>query len=296
MKYILPEEVTEAKLSSSNVPLDDYTEWTAGSYDEGDEVRYELSAYRAETTTTDRPDVGVDADPATWVRLGYVNRWRGLRDGPDSKTTQDGSVQYVIDPTDTVTSVAALGCIGDEAQLIITDDVAGEVYNETKALADFLVDNFYDWFWKPYAIIPDVIFSDLPPYRGAELDLEIRAASASDEASVGRVSIGVPVDLGVAVYGTNVSRLETAVRERDEFGNLTIVPRRSIPIVDYRVNLPTTQFDRTERALNAVSTVPVVYIGEESFTSTIIFGIHVDFRMNISGPTRSDATIEVEGY
>ena len=296
MKYILPEEVTESMLFSSSVPLDDYAEWSAGTYNSGDEVRYELSAYRAAPTTTDRPDVGADKDTPTWVRLGYVNRWRGLRDGPDSKTTRVGGVEYVIDPNKTVTSVAVLGCEGFEIQLTITDDTSGIVYDETKPLLDFLVDNFFDWFWEPYTGIPDVVFEDLPPYLGAQIKVEARGADVTESASIGRFSMGVPVDLGVAVYGTNVSRLETAIRERDEFGNLTLVPRRSIPVVDYRVTLNTNDFDRTERNLAAVSTVPCVYIGEDSFTSTILFGIHVDFRMNISGPTVSDATIEVEGF
>jgi len=296
MKYILPEEVTETMLVSSTVPLDDYTTWVAGEYTTGDEVRYDLSAYRAATTTTDRPDQGAEKDPKTWVRLGYVNRWRGLRDGPDSKTLRVGGVQYVIQAAETVTAVSVQGCEGFELELTMEDATAGVVYNETKKLLDYEVDNLYDYLFKPPSLMPDAVFEDLPPYRGAKITIEARGGDETQSASIGRFSMGIPVFLGDEEWGTTISGISGSVRERDGFQNLTIVPGRFIPVVNFRLVIDTPDLDRVRRALVAVADIPCPYIGDGEYSATTLFGTPADFRLTLPGVIYSYATLEIEGY
>ncbi|CAB5555439.1 Uncharacterised protein [Pseudomonas putida] len=49
------------------------------------------------------------------------------------------------------------------------------------------------------------------------------------------------------------------------------------------------------RLLAELRATPVVWIGEESYEATILFGFYKDFQIVFSGPTVSDCSITVEG-
>jgi len=296
MKIITPEEITDTTLDTSNVPLTDYTEWTAGTYAEGATVREGEEAYESLTASnTDQPSVGILANPPTWLRLGYVNRWRMFRDGTDSITSQADSIAVTVIPVGLITAVALLGCRGATAQVIMTDTIEGVVYDQTKELIDYGVDDWWSFYFVPYDSNGDVIFRGLPPYIGAEIDVIIDGNDPADIIECGRAVFGVEHDLGVTEYGTNVSRLDASTKERDGFGNLRLVRRRTVPVVDYRIAVETIRFDWVERRLARIAAVPCVFIGSTLYESTIVFGIYTDFRMDLSTPVICDATIEVEG-
>ena len=98
MKIIRPTPVTEGRLTGSDVPIDDYPVWTAGEYNEGDSVVVGIEAFEALETTSDEPVAGASKTPPSWLRLGYVNKWRMFRDGRDSKTRQDGGIATTVTP------------------------------------------------------------------------------------------------------------------------------------------------------------------------------------------------------
>jgi len=297
MRLIKPVEVLPSNLIASNVPLDDFAEWAAGSYTVGQTARYEMEAYECVGDTTDRPDLGAAKLAPTWIRLGYVNRWRCLRDGVDSITTNVELIDITVADLGTSTSVAILNCKGLEAEITITDPIEGVVYNETASLIDHLVGDLWSWFFKPYEEIRNKIFSGFPPYPDPQINIEIRGATPTDEVQCGRISVGSEIEIAfMTLYGTSVSRIDRSIKERDGFGNLRLVPRRSVQIVDFRVAIPFSLFDFTERTLAGVSTTPCVYIGTTALQSTIVFGVHRDFRMDISDPEMCAATIEVEGF
>lgn len=296
MKIVKPIEVTEAILTDSDVALDDYVVWAAGTYNLGDQVRYDLSAYEALTTTTDQPDVGAAKAVPTWLRLGYVNRWRMFRDGSDSVTTNTAAITVTMDFAAVVTTIGLLGLSADSAQLIMTDGVEGEVYNETISLTDIAAIDWWEYFFTTYDSMDTALFEDIPPYPDAVLVLTISRTNPLDDASCGRVVAGPIAELGVTNYGTDVGIVDYSIRERDEFGNLQIVPRRTVKRVGYDVTLESILVDYVQRALSKISATPALFIGDHTYESTIVFGLYRDFTINLSGVSTSAATIEVEGF
>lgn len=296
MQIVRPEPVTEDRLTSSDVPLDDYPVWSAGSYTAGDRVLVDIEAYEAIVDTSDEPVAGSQKTTPTWLRLGYANRWRMFRDGRDSKTTQDGGITAVVTPSQVVNGLALLGLEGLSVTVTMTDPVEGQVYQKTRSITDIGVGNWYDWYFSPYGVKEDHVFTDLPPYPGADIEVAVETASPTDASAVGRFVMGVVRDLGITLYGTSVRTQDFSVRERDGFGNLTIVNRRQIKLCDYRVAVETPRVDAVKTELDKIASQETVFIGSEKFGSTVIFGFYRDFDITISNYGVSDATLEVEGY
>jgi hypothetical protein len=296
MKIVNPIEVTEAILAASDVALTDYTVWTAGSYGAGSKRRYGLSAYEALTTTTDQPDVGAAAAVPTWLRLGYVNRWRMFRDGSDSLTTNTGAITVTLDFAAVVTTVALLGLVADTVHLVATDTIEGVVYDETFTLTDISAPDWWEYFFTTYSSLDTALFENIPPYPDAVLALTISRTNPLDTASCGRVVAGVIAELGVTNYGTDVGILDYSIKERDEFGNLQIVQRRTVKRVGYDVTLESSLVDYVQRALAKVSATPALFIGDTLYASTVVFGLYRDFTINLLDLKTSSATIEVEGF
>lgn len=296
MKIIRPTPVTDGRLTASDVPIDDYPAWAAGEYSAGDSVVVGIEAFEALETTSDEPVVGASASPPSWLRLGYVNRWRMFRDGRDSKTRQDGGIATTVTPGQVVNGLALLGLEGLSVTVTMTDPVEGIVYQRTEQITDISVNNWYDWYFLPYGFREDFVFTDMPPYSGAEISVAVNTSNPSDTSAVGRYVIGMVRDLGLTLYGTSVRTQDFSVRERDGFGNLTIVRRRQIRLVDYRVDVETPLVDSVKRELDQIANEETVFIGADHMGSTIIFGFYRDFDITISNYALSAATLEVEGY
>lgn len=298
MRIISPTEVSEPQLHASNIALDDAPEWSAGTYEKGNRVLDGIEVFEALIGTADSPADGVRADPPTWLRLGYCNRWRMFTEGVDSYSSRDGEIDVTVIPAGLYTAVAVLGVAGYEVEVTVTDATDGVVYNRTESVVDYAVGTFWDYCFLPYESRPDHIFTDIPPYPGAELRIVVRGVGSTDPVRVGRVSIGHLIELGCTLYGTSVSRLSTGTRERDGFGNLRLVKRRNLRVVDYRVVIDggAPAADYTERQLSRIADTPCVAIGSTMYQSTIVFGVYSDFRIDLSGPSVSEATIEFEEF
>lgn len=296
MRVISPLDVTATELLASDVPTTDYTVWTAGTYTLGIERQYDLQAYRViVASTTDRPDVGAAATPPTWLRLGYINRWRMFRDGSDSKTVQVDQIEVDLEFTTLVNSVALFGLEGLQATVTMTDAVEGQVYQETQDIVDIGVTNWYDYFFSVYGVRENLLFDNLPAYIGAEINILIEAETGSD-AACGRVICGPLQTIGITEYGTSVSSVNYGRRERDGFGNLILESRRVVRLVGFNVVLPTSLVSSSARILDGLANIPTAFIGEETIDATVLFGVYRDFRINFSNYALSNASIEVEGF
>ena len=295
MIIVKPIDVDTDNLTS-NVLMDDETVWSAGTYNQGDKVMLGIEIYEALTTTTDKPDTGAGKDPATWLRLGFTNRWRMFRDGQDSKTMDIGGIAVSVQTDTLVNAVGVLGVQGNTITVKMIDGTKGEVYSRTDEVISFSVDNWYDYYFSPYDSKEDFVFSDLPPYINSEIQINIDGSNEYSTVAAGRVIIGRQRDIGATDHGTNVSSLDYSIRERDGFGNLRVVTRRSVKLIYYSVTIETMRVDFATRILSSISSIPVLYIGSPKYGSTLAFGIYRDFSVNISAPTLSDCTLTVEGF
>lgn len=297
MRIVLPFEVDSTILTATDV-VNTEPDWSAGTYDLGDRAVQANQVYEvvADPDTTDEPSAGVVADPATWVLLGWSNQYRMFRDGRDSPSSQLDNISVELDFGVVVTTVGALGLLGTEAVLTMTDPVEGVVYTETVSLIDIGVSDWWEYFFLPFDQRDTAIFDGMPPYSSATISIDVTAATNLDTAAVGRIVAGVERELGVTNYGTAVSILDYSVKERDGFGGLILKPGRSIRLVDYNVTVRSPRVDFVVRQLEQISATPALFVGDELYSSSVTFGVYRDFSQGITTPSISDLTIQVEGF
>lgn len=294
MKVVIPMDVNEGCLVT-NV-ANEVVDWTAGSYNEGDRRVYGEYVYEAQVTTTDEPDVGAAKESPTWLRLGRANKWRMWRDGTDSRSSRLESIDATVTLTEAATSVALLGLRGISARVTVTDPVDGEVYDATRSLVDIGVGDWWEYFFLPYSEVSAVYFDDLPSYPDADVAITIEAATPESVAECGRAIIGAALDVGITLTDVS-SRTETFSRkERDQFGNLTLVPRRTIRILDYTVMVERSMVDAVQQRFGRIAAVPALFVGSADFPETIVYGVYETFDLIISGHAMSRCSLQVQEY
>lgn len=294
MKIISSVPVTPARLIASNVPETDAPAWSAGSYTAGQQVIFNHRVYEALSTTTAQPDVGAVAVPPSWIDLGADNRYRMFDVIVGSLTERTGTIEVTIRPGVLVNALAFFGLVGGTLNVVVTDPVDGEVYNRTEILQDNsgIVD-WYAYFFDPIIQRTDLVLLDLPSYGSA--DIEITVDAGAGPAACGEAVIGYRQNLGVSNFGTSVSILDYSRKNRDDFGNATVVERNFSKRAEYDVTVETKLVSMVQRALAAIRATPSVFIGDEGREETIVFGFYRQFNIVLSNPSISDCTIEVEG-
>lgn len=293
MDIIKPITITDSNLTS-NVPTGDYPDWVAGTYNAGDRVVENLVIYQATTTTTDEPEVGVVATVPTWVRYGYINKWRMFEPNTSTVTVNEDTIEVDIQLAEVVNGLALFGVTGYEFTITLTDPVEGVVYTKTISTYDYFVDNWWDYYFAPYTNFVDFIFTDLPPYPDAILSIIITNDTGVD-AECAFLGVGYATNIGVTQHDTAVGTTDYSTLEADTFGNYNIVPRKKVKNVDFKDIIDSNYTGSIQRYLNSISTTPVVFIGADDREPTIILGYHRDWKINYDNRNYSTLTLTVEG-
>ncbi len=295
MRFIRPTEVTPAKLVSSNVPETDYPEWVAGTNTVG--VRKIIAAQHKvyevlASTTTDSPLVGIAANPPTWMEIGYTNKWRMFDEVVGTVTSMPSTVSVTIKPGAVVNSLALFNVQGKSVTITMDDPVEGRVYSRTVNLVDAAVDNWYDWFFADIEVRTSFVVLDMPAFGTANITVTINSSST---AAVGALVIGKLVPIGTTTYGAKVGIADYSRKERDKFGNLVVVEGAFSDTGDFPVVVDTDRVSSIKKMLIDIRAKPVVWIGEETYEATIIYGFFKSLDLIYSGPVVSDCQLSIEG-
>ena len=302
MRVVKPITITNAKFTSSTIPEPDASvgeiEWVAGTYATGvrriNTTTHRVYEVTAVPDTTDDPEVGVLADPPTWVNVAPTNKW-ALFDAVNS-TQSEISTQLIVEVTNgqTVNSVAGFGI--EEATAInitVTDPMEGEVYNTDVDMVDnSAVADWYYYYFAPIVQVSEFALLDLPAYPAATVKMTVDG----NDIKFGSFVLGNQLELGVANYGTSVQLLDFSRKEQDDFGNITVTKGRNSKLVDFDVTIPKEKVNYVFSVISSITTIPSVWIGDDgSNDPTLVYGYYRDYQNNISSPTITDATIQVEG-
>jgi len=301
MIVVKPFEITDEALVS-NIPEPDTGEavWDdQATYNTGDEViKTETHrVYRSATdANTDDPEKGVLADPPTWVDIAPTNRY-AMFDGVISRqSVSPNSISVEITAGELINGVAMFNISSLSANVTMTDPIEGEVYNTDIELRDNSeVDDYYAYFFSPILQKTEFILLDLPPYPNATIGVTL--TNTGSDVKAGEVVIGKQTVLGVAEYGTSLSLMDFSVRERDEFGNFIVNRRRTSKLVDFDGYVGTGKVGYVFKQLDKLTTIPCVWSGnpEQGSDITLVYGYYKDMTINISNPSTSSVTIQIEG-
>jgi hypothetical protein len=292
MKIIAPRPFDPAKITSS--PALTETLWAAGTRAQGDR-RYVLPSYdlfEALTTTTDEPVAGAAKDPATWVRVGKVNRFAMFDELVGHPATDTVDIEIDIAPDGTITNAVALfGVEAGSVTIEMSDPTDGTVYSRTLDLVDNSgVGDWWAYFYAPVVRLTDVVVDDLPSYATGTVHIELEGP-----ASVGEIVLGRAEDLGITQYGTGVSILDFSRKDRDTFGNAVLIQRAFAARVQFTGKVFTAQVGSVVSRLAARRALPTVYYASAARRETLAFGFYRDFSITLAAPSVSDFAMEVEG-
>ena len=296
MRVIKSVVTTDAILTSSNIPEDEYPAWVSGtSYTALDKVIYEHKIY--ERIVTGGGTTPPDLDQVNWLDDGYTNRYRMFDNIISSVSSRTGGIEYTLTPNQFINGIALLNVNASTVRVVMNDPIEGVVYDRTKELrSSSNVTDYYSYFFAPLINLGDLdtaIFLDLPNKPTATITVYVSSGVGLVE--VGEVVYGVQSIVGRTNYGTAIGITSYSRKDTDEFGKVTVVKRKNSKYADYDIDIDNTNLTFIQRLFQDIDSVPCVFIGNPEMEELIVYGFYVDFKATISFPTVSKCTLRVEG-
>lgn len=295
MVAVKPFVVTDATLTSSNIPLEAAV-WDSGTtYDTDDQAVFGLGLYtsKVDGNTNNPPVVGGVFDSANWTDEGTANRYRMFDQSPSEASQRAGNIDVTVAAGELINSVAAINVSGTSVTVQLIDDTDGLVYNSTKDLQDYTeITDWYSYRFLPIEMKTDVVFLDLPNYVNARVRVIIDSGGGT--AKCGELLLGRQQIIGDTNYGAEVGIRDFSVKSEDTFGNSVIVERAFRKLANFDVTVDTAAVASIQRRLTKLRAIPALYVGNEDREELIVFGFYKRFRQVISGPLFSQCVIEAE--
>lgn len=167
------------------------------------------------------------------------------------------------------------------------------VYDETYSLTyTDGIDNWYSYYFEPIIRKRDYVEIDMPVYSSPIIDIWMTGTGI---VSCGACIIGQKLDIGLTQYGARTGIQDYSVKTQDDFGNYDILERAFSKRADFTIWINNTRISAIQDTLSDYRATPIVYIGSEDFTNTIVYGFYKDFSIDISYPTVSICTATIEG-
>lgn len=296
MRVIKSVVTTDAILTSSNIPEDEYPAWVSGtSYTALDKVIYEHKIY--ERIVTGAGTTTPDLDQINWLDAGYTNRYRMFDNIISSVSSRTGGIEFTLTPNQVINGIALLNVNASTVRVVMNDPIEGIVYDRTKELrSSSNVIDYYSYFFAPLINLGDLdtaIFLDLPNKPTATITVYVSSGVGLVE--VGEVVYGVQSIVGRTNYGTAIGITSYSRKDTDEFGKVTVIKRKNSKYADYDIDIDNTNLAFVQRLFQDIDSVPCVFIGNPEMEELIVYGFYKDFKATISFPTVSKCTLRVEG-
>ena len=101
-------------------------------------------------------------------------------------------------------------------------------------------------------------------------------------------------EIGNCLYGTEVSIVDYSRKERDPYGNITLIKRGYSNVVRYKVEVLTSRTAQVRDWLASKRAVSAEYVGTTNMDVTVISGFLNSFNISIDDWQYSSLTLEVE--
>ena len=297
MKVIKPITFQESQLISTTA-LNADANWSSGTtYSAGQVVTY--SGKRWESLQNTNLNKQPNTNPTWWLDLGADNKHAMFDIVIGTSTTALETMTVVIKPGEIFDSIALINLDAAFAKVTIRDGVSGPiVYERTAGLSGVNVQDWYQYFfYDPLLKQTQVIFDQIPQYINAYITLEVDT-SPGEYASIAQIVYGNISAIGMTQYGVNAGIVDYSVKNTDEFGNVSFVKRAYSKRVSAQVIVENSQLNRVQNYLYSIRATPAVWLASDDPTfqeALIVYGWYRDFSTDISYPTFSMMSIEIEG-
>jgi hypothetical protein len=236
-------------------------------------------------TTPTAPEV----DFSNWLDVGPTNRWAMFDTLRNSATTAANTMTVVLTPGRRIDSIALMGLEVEIATVSISSAPLGVVYSTSENLILRKTVSWRDYFFSNFAYAGNTVRFDLPPFTNAVITITLSRASGN--VALGALVIGQHFELGTVLSQARSDALNFSTVTRDNFGNATLVPRRTVPKTDQQIFTEPERIDKVREIRAALNAVPAVWSGMDDnvdnphFESLLILGIYKEFSITLDAST-----------
>lgn len=231
--------------------------------------------------------------PTKWVRVGATNRYKMFDAAVSSKTSNPNLIAFAFTSGARVDALGFMNILAGKVRVVQTTD-DGVTYDKTISLTSTAgINNWYSWTFDPIEYLSDCVVQDLPRYVNSTISVSIMHAGATP--SCGAFVPGQLKEIGRTKYSMRIGEMDNSIKEKDGYGNWTIKEREVSKTGDFSVELKNQDIDQIKALLSGYRAKPIVYVGAEKFTSTIMLGFYKDFTIDIPYLNVSACSIHIEG-
>jgi hypothetical protein len=298
MIVVEPFDVIGGLLTSSSIPEPSAGEtvWAAGTLTLGTRriviathKEYEVVA----ASTTDDPVTGAAKAVPTWIEVGYTNRYRMFDESNSSQSSTASPLTVEITSPKGFDSAAIFNATGvTSVRYQVHSQLGVLVYDKTlQAIDNTMRTDWLKWLFSPVVQRFKFFVNDIP--RAANQKLTVTVSGAGN-VGVGSLVVGKALNLGITCYGSSFRYINLSKVDENDFGDLTITPRRKYKLVDYDVRTDRTKLDFVVNTLSSLVDKPCVWAGTNNPDDpTAIFGYYVGWQQNIDSPVKCTATFQI---
>lgn len=295
LKVTQPITITDSNMTST-VPETDYAAYNAATtYAVGNRVIRTQTHRIYESLVASNIGNTPETSPTKWLDIGPTNKYAMFDTVNSTQTSQATSIVVTITPGQVVNTVGLLNLDATSVRVKMTSSPTGTVYDTTVNLNDNgTINDWYQYYFTPIQRRTDVVFTDLPSYGNGVIEITITYTSGT--AKCGTCIVGFSKTLGNFVtLGASVGIQDYSRKEKDQFGNYILIQRSYSKKMKCMLTIENTQIDAFQSFMASLRTTPCLWIGNENYSSTYIYGFYKDFDVVINYPTFSECNLEIEG-
>lgn len=302
MIVIPPIPITTSNLVSSTVaePSPGEIAWnSATSYTVG-QVVIRTTTHRKYECQIAGVDAGLpESTPTRWLDVGPTNKWAMFDQNRNVQTVATTSMTIEAMPGKRINSIAVVGV---QASTVTISMVVGSttVYGPiVKNMNGRLTTTWSEYFFGAFEYTPSLVLTDLPPYSAAKIVVKLDNAAGLD-VKCSAIVMGSKIYLGKTQYNASSDSLNFSKIERDEFGNSLLIPRRTVPKTNQTLWADKNNTNTLRAVRTQLNAIPALWSGldenydDDYFEAILIYGIYKQFEINLSNPSFTEVTLELE--
>jgi hypothetical protein len=238
-------------------------------------------------------------DTAWWLKIGSTNPWKVFDAKVGSQTERTGAIYYELDVGEIVEGIAFFNLDADSIDIVLTDSVDGEVYNESiDLISTSNVFDGYSYCFEPFLITQATVKTDVPPYGSATLQITINAGANTETAKCGEIVLGRVREFGATQFDAGFEIIDYSRKDADDFGNFSVTERAFSKRIPMDVIIENAFVGYLKQTLEDYRATPVVCIPTEVSDLQgpfLTYGYYRTARTVVPYPNHSILTIEWEG-
>lgn len=287
-------------------PLIDPAEWnTASSYVEGDRVSL-LAQHKVyeciqdADNTVASPEIDITSTTPHWFEVSYTNKWRMFCYTQSLPTTKATNLTVTLTPQVRSSNLAILALTGCTSIVISASNggspvtlinclptVTGTSTNITKSTTLTITGTD----------IASLVIYNLPAITTIVYTLVITGPGVI---TCKHCVLGWPEYLGDLQADITRSDINFSTIDRDTYGTVSFVRRRSVPKLNYSLNVRAAEVNRILSIRDQLNATPALWnamddnVIPDYTTSLLTLGFYRDFSITLDNPIASTITLEVE--